>query len=922
MTSEVYKTFCQRSTDDFAGCATHSFTPLSLFYGDLFAYDWACKEPEEAQMDSAKAMLEAAFKNGTGIDRIAFFLGKDAMTKGYTTVTRSMFKLGYPYKDWDEDQYTEHVEPLVRSGVEKELFKMPEDEMKYGPGGFSTSAYQVSDDRFATVGSIQVRFSVPYRNDFMMIQGDFVFAFISILIVYAYMYFHLRSFFMATTGMFQIMLSMPIAGLFYQGVFQVKFFQFLHVLSVFLVLGIGADDIFVFTDAWKKTAWMVQPSGPDGIYTHEELTKRIEIAYHRSSTAIGMTSFTTSMAFMSCSVSKVMPMRTNGWYAAICIVINFVAVATFTPTSIMIHHYLFAGKRCCCPNPFSAPPSVGPARPLICSGATADSDAVKCRSCGNTGADSFGNPCSCQESKQAEHGGTQPKSEANRVSELGKEQRFSAKGENIPEGTCASGAAMGVDLTSPKKPFVDRCIESYYVPAMVFKYSGIPILPLFLCLVLAGVAAQGAYFTAVVPEDHMEMDKFTYMRDAFFGVRTDDLEVMDLLWGISGLDRDGADPYRPLEQPGTPVFDGDFDLQQSEAQQAILTACRELRALLCDLPGCSGSRAHGGTFVLGVPGSMACPLEDFYEWKGVSPVMEDGFVEELSEFRRAAEPTTEQKKMAQADWRSQIGIIDGGVKYLAVRFRSAMPVREPLGTGGDVREFIYSFAKAQRSVAPASAAGPQVISRRFSNFDLSEELIAGLLSGCVIAFPIAFVVLLVSTGNIVLSIYAILNVASIVLCVLGWCKSAQGWDLGIGECVAGVIVIGYSVDYVVHLAHMYEEASRYGHQTREARATFAIENLGTTVFAGAMTTAGSGLAMLACFSTFFHKMAKLILMTIVYSFIFSLGGFMSMMYLIGPEGHCGDIKHMVRASAETAKACNAAQASRTSTQRSRTMDTE
>ena len=35
-----------------------------------------------------------------------------------------------------------------------------------------------------------------------------------------------------------------------------------------------------------------------------------------------------------------------------------------------------------------------------------------------------------------------------------------------------------------------------------------------------------------------------------------------------------------------------------------------------------------------------------------------------------------------------------------------------------------------------------------------------------------------------------------------------------GEAIAGVIVIGYSVDYVVHLAHMYCEGKHFGHNTR------------------------------------------------------------------------------------------------------------
>ena len=32
------------------------------------------------------------------------------------------------------------------------------------------------------------------------------------------------------------------------------YFNFLSILTVFVVLGIGADDIFVFVDAWDQVA--------------------------------------------------------------------------------------------------------------------------------------------------------------------------------------------------------------------------------------------------------------------------------------------------------------------------------------------------------------------------------------------------------------------------------------------------------------------------------------------------------------------------------------------------------------------------------------------------------------------------------------------------------------------------------------------
>lgn len=60
-----------------------------------------------------------------------------------------------------------------------------------------------------------------------------------------------------------------------------------------------------------------------------------------------------------------------------------------------------------------------------------------------------------------------------------------------------------------------------------------------------------------------------------------------------------------------------------------------------------------------------------------------------------------------------------------------------------------------------------------------------------IAFPIAFVTLILATGNILLAFLAIVSVGGIVACVLGMCKSI-GWELGTGEAIAGVMVIDQS----------------------------------------------------------------------------------------------------------------------------------
>ena len=100
----------------------------------------------------------------------------------------------------------------------------------------------------------------------------------------------------------------------------------------------------------------------------------------------------------------------------------------------------------------------------------------------------------------------------------------------------------------------------------------------------------------------------------------------------------------------------------------------------------------------------------------------------------------------------------------------------------------------------------------------------------------AFVILLIATRNVLISLYAIVTVIFIVMSVVA-VMVLRGWQLGVSESIAMVIIIGFSVDYVVHLAAHYVHAqvpSRYD------RAHDSISSMGVSIFSGAMTTLGSG----------------------------------------------------------------------------------
>lgn len=84
-----------------------------------------------------------------------------------------------------------------------------------------------------------------------LVTNDAFYAFYSLTFVFFYLYLHLGSIFLTSIGIMIIVFSFPFTAVVTNSLFGVKYFGVLHVLIVFIVLGIAADDIFVFNDKWR-----------------------------------------------------------------------------------------------------------------------------------------------------------------------------------------------------------------------------------------------------------------------------------------------------------------------------------------------------------------------------------------------------------------------------------------------------------------------------------------------------------------------------------------------------------------------------------------------------------------------------------------------------------------------------------------------
>lgn len=158
----------------------------------------------------------------------------------------------------------------------------------------------------------------------------------------------LRSLFLAVIGVVTIALSVPLTVLIAKGIFQVLYTSNLHMVLVFIVIGLAADNFFVFADAWRQSATV------DDKIIGDNMHRRMAYTVRRAARAMLVTSSTTAGAFLANSFSPIMPIKSLGIYGGIIVPVNAIMVLVlFPPATIAYEIYVKPLCRCrvaCCPD--------------------------------------------------------------------------------------------------------------------------------------------------------------------------------------------------------------------------------------------------------------------------------------------------------------------------------------------------------------------------------------------------------------------------------------------------------------------------------------------------------------------------------------------------------------------------------------------
>ena len=622
------------------------------------------------------------------------------------------------------------------------------------------------------------------------LMGDLAHAAISLVCVYVCICIHTQSLLLGTLGVLQIALSFPLALAFYRLLLGIQLFGVMHAIGVYVIIGIGCDDIFILTDAWRQ-AWM-QPASI--IHPQSGTEGRLAWAFARAVRAMAVTTVTNTLAFLSSLICIVPNLASFAVFTALLVAANFWLVCTMWPSVLMLHHRHFGRQ--------------------FVSGLLA-SDAIRSDTAtAETAAPvvpAADSPCPTEcivemavVSTPAAARDTCLPAEAVVGGDKG------PPGQARPGGKGGSPGVKTEARESTQPHLRGRLVERWYarvfVPWLVRGWHS-PLLVLFLgalSLVSGWVAGglQQANIDVLIWPRNSNEGQMLVRRDRYFQIGH---VPVYFLWGVSAVDRSGTNSFDE-DDLGRLVYDEAFDPARPEAQRALLHGCMEPTSD----PG-----------LLLASGSSLCVLRAFADWSNAShqlswPLPTNEFASLLGEFLDE-----------QPHWRPSVGFgPDGRVRSVIAQFYMEAEMRAPASQRHP------TFAAWQRTVARLNAAAPpsagrviQTAGPAWSPYwtvmatqDLLQDQALAVLGVSIIA---SGGIILLATRSLRITPLCLLTVGAVVANFIAL-MVVWGFTLSMVESVVLMVSVGLMLDPLTHIAHAFAEAPGTAAQRLEA----ALRNIG------------------------------------------------------------------------------------------------
>uniref|UniRef100_H2SEW5 Protein dispatched homolog 1 n=1 Tax=Takifugu rubripes TaxID=31033 RepID=H2SEW5_TAKRU len=555
---------------------------------------------------------------------------------------------------------------------------------------------------------------------------------------------------------------------------------------------------------------------------HAELSETVGVSLQHAALSMFVTSFTTAAAFYANYVSNITAIRCFGVYAGTAILVNYILMVTWLPAVVVLHErYL--------PNllPCSKPPHQERGY------------------------------CAC----------------------------------TFLAGLCQKVSKCLFALSETSRIFFEKVL-----PCIVIK-----LRYLWLLWFLA-ITVGGAYVVCINPKmklPSLELAEFQVFRSSHPFERYDaefkklfmferfhhgeELHMpITIIWGVMPVDN--GDPLNPKNK-GKLMLDSSFNIASPAAQLWILNFCQKLRN-------------QSFVFQSEEQDFTSCFIETFKQW------MENQDCEEASVYPCCSQSTFPYKQdVFELCIKRAIMELDRSTTYHLVS-------RTP-GPRFDINDTIraivlefqstYLFTLAYEKMfqfysevdawiteelrhAPAGLSHGWFISS-LEFYDLQDSLSGGTLVAMALSVAVAFSVMLLTTWNVIISLYAILSIAGTIFVTVG-SLVLLGWEMNVLESVTISVAVGLSVDFAVHYGVAYRLAPE---PDREGKVIFSLSRMGSAIAMAALTTFVAGAMMMPSTVLAYTQLGTFMMLIMCISWAFATFFFQCMCRCLGPQGNCGQI---------------------------------
>ena len=644
-------------------------------------------------------------------------------------------------------------------------------------------------------------------------------------IIFVLLGLHTKSIFLTFMAFLQVALSFPTAFFLYKLVANIQYFPFLNFMGLFVILGIGADDIFVLFDKWEQTEENLGRDSPT-----EDIAA---VAIPEAAFAMLLTTSTTAAAFFATIVAPVAPVRVFAIFMGLLVICDYLWNITIFGAAVAYRHRALRAMRL--------------------NGGHASSSGLRL----------FLLDSRCNYFKK-------PKVEAPAANES-----EHSKDEDVSPWTVEGFFA---------KPFFEAVQATRWLSALVF----------------VGIIGTTAYYSTKIEAPKTSrvqllptgsnFEKVETLRaNGFMTSNEGNSAWVNVVWGLTPADNGN---YNDPEDRTTMVFDNKFHLSPEENQLWMWRFCNQTLAQ---------------NFVPSGQG-MSCFLDEFNGWleghSGDSGVQSEicgnatGLPVPELQFPGCLKVFLEQVEHGEVP---PMVVHEGRVHAVRLAFPSGIRWDAPLETTGALWDLWEAWVADNAANAPPGLNTAFHTSGSFNFWDTNRSLRRSAYSAAIIAIAVAAVVLLIGTGNVIITLYATISIFGVLTCV-GATIYGMGWKLGFLEAVCFAILIGLSVDFIIHFAHMYCHAP---HQGREQRTRHALRYMSVPVLSAGLTTFASSILLFLCTIVFFNKFGVVLMLTILYSLVISFYFFNGVNAAMGPCGTTGqlyscrkDVSHMDSYSTE------------------------